>query len=94
MPAGITHLRFGQNKPKPGRKNQATGNTYRPYPSIRGPIENWILVHSGLGTRGGNSIRPCTSGLRLTMGQRSNPLAWEWFRRVQVCTQARRVSRA
>ena len=94
MPAGITHLRFGQNKPKPGRKNQATGNTYRPCPSIRGPIENWILVHSGLRHARGKLNRPCTSGLRLTMGQRSNPLAWEWFRRVQVCTQARMVSRA
>ena len=63
MPAGNTHLRFGQDKPKPERKNQATGNTYRPYPSINAPIENWILVHSGLRPRGEETQWPLHFGI-------------------------------
>jgi len=69
MPAGITHLRFGQNKPKPGRKNRATGNIYRPCPSSRVPIENWILVHCGLRQARGKLDRPAL-----------RDCAWLWVR--------------
>jgi len=67
MPAGITHLRFGQNKPKPGRKNQATGNTYRPCPSIRVPLRTGFL---SLWTqaRAGETQSPLHFGIALDYG--------------------------
>ena len=67
MPAGITHLRFGQNKPKRGRKNQAAGNTYRPCPSIRGPIGDWILSTLA-SARAGETQSPLHFGIALDYG--------------------------
>ena len=84
----------GKTSLSPGGRTGPLGIFTDPAHPAESPLRTGFLSTVDSGKRGGETRSPCTSGLRLTMGQRSNPLAWEWFRRVQVCTQARMVSRA
>src|SRR6185312_13002642 len=66
----------GKTSLSPGGRTGPLGIFTDPAHRAESPLRTGFLSTVDSGKRGGETRSPCTSGLRLTMGQRSNPLAW------------------